>query len=60
MTYLKPDICQEPSQRFKIEFFAKIVRKYHCFSKVLQSSTIRYMIDFQMPHKFKREMNYLY
>ena len=35
LRYLKPDTCSEPSQRFKIEFFAKIVKDYTYFSKAL-------------------------
>ena len=34
-TYLKLDTCSKPSQRFRIEFFAKIDTKYNYFSKVL-------------------------
>ena len=33
LIYLKPDTYSEPSQRFKIEFFAKIVKNYNFFSK---------------------------
>ena len=35
LTYLKPDTYAEPSQRFKMEFFSKIVKNYNYFSKVL-------------------------
>ena len=34
LTYFKPDIYSEPSQRFKMECFAKIVTRYNYFSKV--------------------------
>ena len=33
LTYIKPDTCSEPYQRFKTEFFAKIVKSYNYFSK---------------------------
>ena len=32
---LKPDTYSEPSQRFKTEFFAKIVKNYNYFFKAL-------------------------
>ena len=35
LTYLKLDTYSEPSQRFKIECFAKIILSYNYFSKVL-------------------------
>ena len=35
MTYLKPGTYSEPSQRFKMEFFEKIVKNYNYFSKAL-------------------------
>ena len=35
LTYLKPDICSEPSQRFEMECFSKITKSYNYFSKVL-------------------------
>ena len=35
LTYLKPGTYLEPSQRFKMEFFAKIFKTYNYFSKVL-------------------------
>ena len=35
LTYLKPDTYLEPSQRFKMEFFGKIVKNYNYFSKML-------------------------
>ena len=35
LTYLKSDTYSEPSQRLKIEFFAKIVKKYNYFPKAL-------------------------
>ena len=34
-TYLKPDTYSEPSQRFEMECFAKIVKNYNYFSKAL-------------------------
>ena len=40
LTYLKPDTYSEPSQRFNIEFFAKIVRKHHYFSKVIHHRSL--------------------
>ena len=33
LTYLKPDTYLEASQRFKTEFFAKIVKNYNFFPK---------------------------
>ena len=35
LTHLKPDIYSKPCQRFKIQCFAKIVKSYNHFSKVL-------------------------
>ena len=35
LIYLKPDTYSESSQRFGIEFFAKIVKRYNYFSKTL-------------------------
>ena len=35
LTYLKPVTKSEPIQRFKMELFAKIVKSYNYFSKVL-------------------------
>ena len=35
LTYLKLDTYSEPSQRFKMECFAKIVKSHNYFSKVL-------------------------
>ena len=34
LTYLKPDTYSEPSQIFKMEFFAKIVRNYLFFQSI--------------------------
>ena len=42
LSYLKPDIYPEPSQRFKMAFFAKIVKNYNYFSRVLH---LRYLTD---------------
>ena len=33
LTYLKPDTHSEPSQRFNMEFFAKIVKSCNYFFK---------------------------
>ena len=35
LIYLKPDTNSEPSQRFNMEFFAKIVKNHNYFSKAL-------------------------
>ena len=35
LIYLKPDIYSEPFQRFKMEYFAKIVESHDYFSKAL-------------------------
>ena len=35
LTYLKPDRYSEPSQRFKMERFVKIIKSYNYFSKAL-------------------------
>ena len=35
LTYFKPGTNAEPSQRFKMKFFAKIVKNYNYFSKAL-------------------------
>ena len=37
LTYLKPDTYSEPSQRFKTELFAKIVKNYNHFSESVPS-----------------------
>ena len=37
VTYLKADTYSEPSQRFKMDFFPKIVKNYKYFSKTLPS-----------------------
>ena len=39
MTYLKPDTYSEPSQRFKVEFFCKILKKFNYFSKAFHLLT---------------------
>ena len=39
MTYLKPDTYSEPSQRFKVEFFCKIFKKFNYFSKAFHLLT---------------------
>ena len=36
LTHLKPGTYSEDSQRFKIELFAKIVKRYNYFSKMLR------------------------
>ena len=36
LIYLKPDTYLEPSQRYKMGFFAKIVKNYNYFYKALQ------------------------
>ena len=40
LTYLKPSTCSEPSQRIKIEFFAKIVKNYNYFSITLHLKSL--------------------
>ena len=40
LTYLKPDTYSKPSQRFKIEFFVKIVKSYNHFSKALSHRSL--------------------
>ena len=35
LTHLKPDLYSQPSQKFKMECFAKIVKSYNYFSKEL-------------------------
>ena len=35
LTYLKRDTYLEPSERFKMELFAKIFKNYNYFSKAL-------------------------
>ena len=35
LTYLNPNTYGEPSERFKMESFAKIVKNYNYFSKML-------------------------
>ena len=40
LTYLKPNSFSEPSQRFKIDVFAKIVKNYHHLPKVLQFKSL--------------------
>ena len=40
LTYLKPDTYSEPSQWFKMGFFAKIVKNCNHFSKALHLSSL--------------------
>ena len=40
LTYLKSGACSEPSQRFKIEFFAKVVKSCNYFSKGLHRRSL--------------------
>ena len=46
-SHLKPDTYAEPSQKFKMEFFAKIVKSYNYFSKGLQSLS-KYSLTFRV------------
>ena len=55
-TYLKLDKYSEPSQRFKIELFAKIAESYNCFSKALHlRSLIRLSIRLS-PNKYSSKL----
>ena len=62
LTCLKPDTYLEPSQRFKMEFFAKIVKNYNYFSKMLHLRSLtrfwiclsvhRYSLTFRVTSRY--------
>ena len=52
LTYLKLETYLEPSERFKMEFFAKTVLNYNCHSKVLHLRSLTGSWKHISPNKY--------